>query len=135
MFRPTFVLPDFDGGSNPVQSRRYLECLTRCLTDIDLLYLLNNPSTPLLYHAGVRYVRDEPGQEDWQAIPEVMKRRKADCKSLAAWRAAELLARGHKAFVQYHWRDSPQGATFHIYVQLENGEMEDPSRILGMTRE
>lgn len=134
MFTPRFVLPDFEAAGNPDQSKRYLECLLRCLTDINVLYLKKHPETPSLYSSGVRYVRDLPGQEDWQSIPEAIARRGADCKTLACWRAAELLVRGHRAYPQFFWRDRDNGATYHIQVQHLDGQIEDPSRILGMRK-
>lgn len=135
MFVPAYVIPDFDARRNPEQSKRYLECLCRCLVDLNLLYIAQNPNTPTLYASGVRYRRDPPGVEDWQTIPEILDRRFADCKSLAAMRVAEILARGGKAFVQFHWRDQNDGATWHIYVQYLDGRQEDPSALLGMTKE
>ena len=135
MFTPRFILPDFEAAGNPEQSKRYLECLLRCLLDLDVLYLRRHPNTPLLYQAGVRYLRDAPGVEDWQSIPEVRSRGVADCKSLACWRSAELLVSGQRAYPQFFWRDRDNGgATFHIVVQHLDGTIEDPSRILGMKR-
>lgn len=135
MFAPTFVIPDFDGERNPARSKAYLRILCDALTSLDMVYLRAHPATPTLYQSGVRYLRDRPDQEDWQTVPEVLFRGGADCKSLAAWRAAELRIRGIPAFCQFRWRGKEDRATFHIEVQYPDGRIEDPSKILGMGRE
>lgn len=67
------------------------------LIDRNRSFLRSHPQTPALYDAGVRYQRDQAGVEDWCPIPEVLRRRAADCKSLACWRVAELQALGEYA--------------------------------------
>ena len=133
-FSPRFCISDFNTTSDPEQAGKYLRVLLDALFGIDILYLKSHPRTPFLYSSGIVYRRDESGKEDWQSIPELLKRGEGDCKSLACYLAAELyVTQGIKAFPQYRWRDrSAGGATYHIVVQMPNGAILDPSKRLGM---
>jgi hypothetical protein len=132
VFAPRFVIADFDGERNPRASKAYLRILCDALVSLNLIYLQDHPATPSLYETGIRYVRDPVPVEDWQTIPELLYRGCGDCKSLACYRVAELLRQGVKAIVQFRWRGNGNRATFHIQVQLPDGTIEDPSKILGM---
>lgn len=80
---------------------------------------------PRLYASGVRYRVDG---ECWRNAIDVLEHREADCKSLSAYRAAELLIAGVPARVIVH-RSGRH--TLHARV-LTRGVIEDPSRRLGM---
>ncbi len=86
---------------------------------------------PPLYKAGVRYRREPPGQETWDSWDRVLRRGYGDCEDLAAWRAAELRFHGidPKARVAII-RTGPK--LMHAVVRRGNGQLEDPSRRLGM---
>lgn len=118
--------------------RDFLQTLTR----INWRYLRDNPETPLLYHSGVRY-QDEPyGVEQWKDIPTLYRDRFGDCEDLACARAAELQRAGiaaeatfkHKPIVIRNPRTGGREnvTLFHILVRHPTGELEDPSRRLGM---
>lgn len=87
--------------------------------------IMKRYSLPPLYKSGVRYHEDG---NRWRHALDVLHKGAADCKSLAAYRAAELLVRGRDARVIVH-RSGPH--TLHARV-LTDGVIEDPSRRLGM---
>jgi Transglutaminase-like superfamily len=114
---------------------------------INCVWLKYHPDTPPLYESGVIYVPEKRrviniagiGEkvleygEDWQSIPAALKKKKADCEDLAAWRAAELRMKGIKARPWIKVRKLPSGAwRAHAVVKWPNGRIEDPSAKLGM---
>lgn len=132
-FRITFALDLFRGDRNRELSHRVLTLLLDTLTEINLEFIRANPRTPLLYSSGVRYMEEPPGQEDWQDIPTSLRMGYADCEDLATWRAAELQARGIPAKAVWREQKRPDGSyLYHIVVLWPNGQVEDPSRRLGM---
>lgn len=92
---------------------------------------------PLLYQSGVRYA-EEPWNangarvEEFADIPTVYARRWGDCDDLAPWRVAELRAMGEPAKIRITWKTLKSGRLFHVLVRRANGQIEDPSKILGM---
>lgn len=118
----------------PTLNDEYLVPLLACLCQLNLIWLRDNQAPPL-YFAGIRYQSEPPGEEHWRTIPHVLRLGHADCKSLAAWRVAELRMRGVAAKCHYTWRDTPRGRLWHITVMLPSGRVEDPSRALGMGEE
>lgn len=108
--------------------------LMRALVSINLHYLARHPETPTIYASGVRYERDRPGTEDWLTVDQILARRPrvADCKSLAAWRVAELQLRGERARAAWSKRCRDSGCLYHIFVRRGDGRTEDPSEALGM---
>lgn len=109
----------------------YLRPLLTCLVQFNLIWLRDHNAPPL-YSAGVVYVAEAPGNEHWRSIPHVLRLGYADCKSLAAWRVAELQTRGEDAKCRFTSKATPTGRLWHIFVVRENGREEDPSRLLGM---
>ena len=94
---------------------------------------LKGRKLPPLYRAGVRYLREE-GTEDWKDPVTVFKDGFGDCEDLAIWRVAEL-RNNHKAAKPYiRYRTDPVTGMYiyHVMVMRANGQLEDPSRILGM---
>lgn len=91
---------------------------------------------PPLYESGIRYEEEPAGQpyEDFAAIPVVLSRGWADCDDLCCWRIAELRNAGENAKVRLKWQYDPvRGARmFHVLVRRGNGQVEDPSKRLGM---
>ncbi len=119
------------GVSSPAAKRAAVESLCIALTEIDAEYLAAH-RTPSLYQSGVRYRKDTGGVErQWWDVPKILAMGFADCKGLAAWRAAELLMAGVPAepFVT----ESRVSGTllYHVRVRTPDG-LEDPSRVLGM---
>lgn len=88
-----------------------------------------NPQRPL-YRAGVRYRREEMGAEIWQLPSETAKLGYGDCEDLAAWRVAELRLQGEPARIVIR---QVKPRLWHVLVKRGNGQIEDPSRKLGMT--
>lgn len=125
MFRCTFFIP-LDGVTLNV----LLDALTKC----NLHYLQTHPDTPTLYQSGVCYEREPDDREDWQSIPETLDRRSGDCEDLACWRAAELQFSGIDARAFHTMIPTVSGGPlYHIRVRV-GGDVEDPSRRLGMGR-
>ena len=141
MFMPRIVLVAFSSETDRARGERAALRLLQALVDINVDYLLHNPTTPLLYQSGVRYQEQayDVGQEDWHEIPAALLAKKTDCKVLAAWRCAELRVRGVAA-VPYLLRQSTPVREavgipdfgYHVVVQWPDGRIEDPSKILGM---
>lgn len=131
MFRITFVVqPAEKGGIDPSDLQILLEALTR----LDQRFLREHPTTPLLYESGVRYQEEPPGAEDWQDIPTCLAFGYGDCEDLACWRAAEYRERfGIAANPCFTCEVQADGARlYHIMVELPDGRIECPSRVLGM---
>lgn len=110
-----------------------IKLMLDALVNIDLIYLKTH-NCPELYKSGVRYEREPVGKvEEFAAVPVVMSRGWGDCDDLACWRVAELRANGELgAKVRILWRKKPTGRLYHIVVRRENGDVEDPSLLLGM---
>lgn len=113
----------------------------RLLVDLNVQWLRAHRSIPLLYRSRVVY-RTSPCSVDtciddpWVDVVTALSRGFADCKSLVAWRIAELLVRNgevaHAVWTQTRLDDA--GATlFHVQVRRRSGQIEDPSALLGMT--
>jgi len=108
------------------------------LTSANRFFLRANPGFPSIYDSGVRYLRDaehgsqaSPDNELWLTIPDAVRYGGADCKVLAAWRAAELLEQGELA-APFLIEPPPGSRLWHVVVRREDGTLEDPSKILGM---
>lgn len=117
------------GALNTQEASAVVKALADALTASNVGYLRAHPNTPALYDSGVYYCQDERGRErQWWDIPMVLANHCADCKSLAAWRAAELINMGYAAEPVVTTSD---GSLFHVVVRLGN-TIEDPSALLGM---
>jgi hypothetical protein len=118
-----------DRELNEAALRHVLEALTIS----DQLYLRRHPSTPHLYAAGVRYEAEPIGTENWQAIPYVLARRRADCEDLSAYLCAWKREReGIAAVIDLTYQQVGNLSVYHIRVRNPDGTIEDPSRVLGM---
>jgi hypothetical protein len=139
-----FGLPHVFGTRSNAKANAYaLRALLDCLTRIDQAYLLDHPRTPSLHGSGVVYGRTEV----WDAIPAIIDRTYGDCKSLTAWRVAELRRAGIQARPVFRFNPRRDGANdYHILVQVirptrysvrdgSGALYEDPSRDLGMSSE
>lgn len=116
-------------GLPPNEAREVVQSLVDALTRTNVGYLRVHPRAPLIYKSGVYYCRDDRGREkQWWDVPDVIANRCADCKALAAWRAAELIVRGYPAEALVTTSD---GVLFHVVVRIGN-TIEDPSAFLGM---
>lgn len=138
VFLPRIILSLFNGSYDLPLGEYALAVLLEALIRIDAAYLSRYPNVPPLYRTGVRYKRQEDGQEDWHDVPTAIRAGVTDCKVLAAWRCAELRLSGIHArpYLVRQPRTGKNGRPvyfYHIQVLWPNGYAEDPSRVLGMT--
>lgn len=111
----------------PEQAASCIASLVEALAQANGMFLREFPKTPSLYTAGIAYEETEA----WRDIPALLAARKGDCKSLVAWRLAELRKQGTKALVQVVYIPRPGEHLFHVQIR-KGGGTEDPSRFLGM---
>lgn len=137
MYSPSYRLKSFDvipDGYKTVVLDHLLEALIMA----NVAYLLTHPGTPAIYESGVRYLLEPDGVDEWQDIPDTLERRTGDCEDLASWRVAELRVAGEvgtKPYITVSLLPNRSGemiTTYHICVLRQNGQIEDPSRRLGM---
>lgn len=96
-------------------------------------YLRRHPQTPHPYEAGIRYRREPSGQEQWKGIKQILTDRHGDCEDLASYLAAWYRAHNQKAHIHLVWKQTRGGGRlFHVQVRGPSGQIEDPSRVLGM---
>jgi hypothetical protein len=132
VFQPRYRLRGF--GRNLQLNLAILHVLLGGLVECNRLIRRQVPGLPSLYRAGIRYVRDQPGQEDWCDVLEIYKQGFADCKSFAAARVAELNEMGVAAVCEIAQPRIVGGNVllYHIRIKWPNGHIEDPSIALGM---
>lgn len=122
----------FSPSSSEAEDAEVLRVLLETLIAIDRVYVRRR-AAPTLYQSGVVYGRTRT----WDPIPSVSIRGYGDCKSLVAWRIAELREAGIDCRPVFRFKTRASGAKdFHILIAKpgKNGkiEWEDPSKILGM---
>lgn len=116
--------------------RHFLEGLTLA----NQAYLRAHPECPHPYAvAGLRWEMEPIGQEDWQSIPYILERLRADCEDLACYLVAWKRERERiPAVADFTHRDLQEPTTggmvslYHIICRYPDGRIEDPSRKLGM---
>lgn len=124
----------FTATSSRLENAHVLNALLNCLIQADLAYLRSH-AAPNLYDSRVTYGRTL----EWERIPDVIMRGHGDCKSLSAWRIAELVHKRKYRLdeVRPVFRFTPRGGygvpDFHILIQTPDG-WECPSRKLGMNQ-
>lgn len=91
---------------------------------------------PPIYESNIRYEEEPANQpyEEFAAIPVVLAKGWGDCDDLCCWRIAELRNAGENAKVRLKWQFDPMRGTrmYHVLVRRSNGQVEDPSKRLGM---
>lgn len=145
---------------NPRMAAYVARDYLRALVNMNRLILRMHPEIPLLYHSRVKYMPEPQrgtGLECFDNVHQVFTRGNGDCDDLVAWRAAEILEReGRPAEPLVYWRPRKKGGRWHFQVRhWPNkaakalfakasrgdkraiaagglGEVEDPSRLLGM---
>lgn len=90
---------------------------------------LETVKLPPLYESGVRYKMEKPGHEQWQTIVELFGNKSGDCEDLCAARCAQLRHAGENASINVKL---VRNGLMHIRVRRGNGDLEDPSKLLGM---
>lgn len=148
------TLPDTDDDAHFAPLQIALEALTRIdewqiRKSLEAARVGAAPMPPMLYESGVYYQEEPPGHEDWLDVWSALKQGNADCEDLAAWRCAELRVLGVPAepVIKYQWipremmikqgypaNKLPAKGLWlvHCCVRLPDGQIEDPSKILGM---
>ena len=84
---------------------------------------------PVLYTSSIRYKLEPAGQEIWQSAYETARLGYGDCEDLVAYRLAELWKDGIKARAKVL---SITPTLRHVVLVHKNGDIEDPSKALGM---
>ena len=117
-------------GSLAVEAKLPLVAnLVEALTSVNIAFLKSH-ETVRLYESEVRY---ELMPWTWLDIPAILTRKRADCKSLVAWRLAELrVEESEDARIHFVVQKAREHTVFHVQIQRANGRIEDPSRRLGM---
>ena len=96
-------------------------------------------SVPLLYDSGCRFIAENQPfvLNCWHNIPRVLELGGSHCVGLTAWRVAELRMKFHEDALPFilDFEEQVAGVSlqeFHFVVKRANGQIEDPSRLLGM---
>lgn len=121
----------FEKPADLQRSERATRRLLDFLVQMNLDHLKLYPDTPRIYSSGIRYDRDI----HWKDIYACLATGGGDCKSVAAWRVAELIHSGEDPKAVCHLKGGPLpggGSRYHVTVKRGNGRIEDPSKILGM---
>lgn len=129
----------FDGGllehMDERQSALAMLDVLRALVRGNVAYLRSRPQTPHPYRAGIQY-RREKNSEHWKSIPAVLRDGQGDCEDLASYLAAWYVAKGQRASIVLRWKVIWDGRKkrrlFHVLVRGPTGQIEDPSKVLGM---
>lgn len=89
---------------------------------------------PPLYASGVLYREDPPNQQRWLTPAAAISAGYTDCKSLTAWRLAELRNAGVKCRAAYRQIRRKNGTyLIHLLIEkLQGGAIveEDPSEVV-----
>ena len=118
----------FTTRSSLAENACALEASLEYLIALDIDFLRRHPS-PDLYHDDVFYKTTV----EWEPIPAVQLRGHGDCKSLVAWRIAELRIRGIPCRPVFRYWTRPDGRfDYHILVMRNGAVFEDPSKVHGM---
>jgi hypothetical protein len=132
LYGPRFRLRSFD-SLDPPSREAVLRLMMEALVAANVAYLNEHPDTPRLYESGVRYEAEPDDEDDWNDIPATLALGVGDCEDLAAWRIAELRIAGEPRASSrvMVWQIGPR-VTYHVAVRRGDGQVEDPSRELGM---
>lgn len=86
-----------------------------------------------VYDGHIRYEAEPDGLEIWASTPALFARGFGDCEDLAADRAAQLITEGipARAVLSLQLRTAIEDR-WHVLVELPSGQLEDPSKALGM---
>jgi len=138
---------------NPVLFATYVRGLLAAQVMANVLALAADPSIPLLYRSGCKFIREPKGKETFVDLHEVRRAGGGDCAHLCAWRCAELRVRYRvPATLRIEWQidHDKMVRIFHVLVRRpdlhwsqvplnskvfkcdEIGVIEDPSAALGM---
>lgn len=130
---------DAPNGKRWLKPSKLLAIVIRCALEAVIMtnrIYLRLHHVPNVYESGIRYEEEPAGQpyEDFATVPVILARGWADCDDLCCWRISELRNAGENAKVRLKWQYDPlRGARmYHVLVRRANGQVEDPSKRLGM---
>lgn len=107
-----------------------------CLVEVNLWCLRNARRMKKNYrpiYDSVCYRREKRGEEVWQSIPALHKRKVGDCEDLTCARVAERLSVGDACRPGLKRQRRPDGSIlYHVIIGNPDGSIEDPSAVLGM---
>lgn len=153
---PVIFDASFFSSMGREQSESTLQLLALSLTLTNCDFIARHPGIPTLYQSSVRYER----RRAWKSIPVTFQSKRADCKSLACWLAADYtvhpfytpwrentLDKGYPpwsvslpgfaettlwALPEFSRQERGQNVLYHVRTRLCNGTLLDPSKVLGM---
>lgn len=135
MFSACLELDSLDENVDPNEGKLYVAVMVQGLAQVNSIYLLHHPNTPLLYESGVYYVPERSRRNRefwWRDIKRILRFGYSDCKGLVAWRIAELeIKRGIEALPYVTWSIENGKPVYHVQAITAQG-IEDPSERLGM---
>jgi hypothetical protein len=138
---------------NPFAFATYVRALLTATVMANVLTLVADPTIPLLYNSGCRFIREPRGKETFVDLHKVREKKGGDCAHLCAWRVAELRARYQvPATLRVEWQidEARKLRIFHVLVRRPDlmfaqlpmgsrvfkrdprGVLECPSAALGM---
>jgi hypothetical protein len=124
--RGSLVVADVSVEQNP---RNYL-ALLGCLVSVNRL-ARRKWSFPPLYESGIGYEEEHEGEE-FRSLPALHLLGSGDCDDLVPARLSELPSGSAIPKIVEIGRDPLGGINYHFIIQHRHGDLEDPSRILGM---
>jgi hypothetical protein len=138
-YKATDEIGLFQGLSDQELSFRFMARKMDTLIETNIDEMLGYV-IPTLYSSGITYEHtitegDERYDANWKDCIQCIVTKKANCKSLVAYRIAELRLNGFKAsysLIQKINDDEDQTQDWHVQVRHADGTLEDPSALLGM---
>lgn len=134
-YEPVYSIGLFNGKEDILPSYDAMEVLVNSLIALFVIEMVNY-EIPCLYDSGVIYEHMPAGRDaKWKDAFAALSTGKANCKTLAAWRIAELRIYYREAArpVIFQTIDPANGdQRWHVWVLRANGKEEDPSVLLGM---
>lgn len=124
--RPTLYL-------NSIDSAQELLNMLEQLVISNTSYLERHPRIPHPYQSGLYYDTEPEGQENWLGVEALLKAGWGDCEDLAAYLAGWYRARKQiMARVVLIRFTKGKHVWYHAVVKMPDGDLEDPSKVLGM---
>lgn len=133
-YQPRILLRSFQELPEEVRAAGIARLVAE-LAWVNQAWLRMHPEVPHLYASGVRYVERGLNAcgDDWRDIPEILTQGEGVCEDLSAWRIAELRNHGIDAEPLLTSMSTKSMVVYHVRVLLPDGQIEDPSLILGMS--
>lgn len=131
-YRVTYALDTSNRRERALHEQMFAVLLDM-LTTIDAMELRAHPEIPsldaLLRSGRVRYMREPPGQEEWQDVLTTFRLGTGDAEDLACWRAAEQWVKSGRYVRPVLAGGEPEefrNGRITLVLDLFNGERERP---------